>query len=238
MHVAEAGDGPAARPPARLAAALVDVARGAADALAHATAASRRTCAAWAGPTRPTGRTTSRSSPPTSLALLDELGLDRVRLMGHDWGAVAAAAHLRERARARLEGADPVGARRCGPRLRPAPARSASRTCRSSSRAVRRARRAAVAKQLLRHLGLHAPSRPSRTSSVLRQPERRAGDRRHLPDVRDAASCRPRSRARASARTCRCGSSAARATRCAAARRRWSWSAAPGTSCPRTSPTR
>ena len=50
------------------------------------TGRSRSTCAASAGRTRRATATRRRTSPTDVLAVLDELGLERVKLVGHDWG--------------------------------------------------------------------------------------------------------------------------------------------------------
>ena len=51
-----------------------------------ATGCWRSTCAASAGPTRRATATRRRNMATDVLAVLDELGLERVKLVGHDWG--------------------------------------------------------------------------------------------------------------------------------------------------------
>ena len=72
--------------PARLAAALVRVAPPDPGARRPPPRPRRSTCAASAGPTRRRAATRRRSWRPTCSRVLDALGIDRVKLVGHDWG--------------------------------------------------------------------------------------------------------------------------------------------------------
>ena len=107
IHVAETGDGPAARPPARLAAALRGMWREVVPTLSRALPLHRAGPArARAGPTPPRRLRQADARRTTSLDDCSTRSASTRRgFIGHDWGAVATQIIARERARADRQGA-------------------------------------------------------------------------------------------------------------------------------------